>query len=649
MSFVPESLAPLTWTMSLTLALALTGSAPIHAQTGPVTGLSEGWCELDAPGLYRALRSRARAAGTREIGACPTGGTPNELPRQLVIPLPCGRALDMVRIDVPASGVLDHFATSFGGAPEGASILTLYAQGGRSGTLTGTFSRLPDDLGGGPSIGYQDLGHRSYYMGSHEWTELQHSLVLSGALALWKSDGDRPSEAQVNEACSTTRDMAARLRFSEIMPAGGLSWYDAQAALGTLNDYVMVESAFRLEQGQQPLIPWEQGSSGFFRLPSEIEWEYAALGGAIGALDRLERHLVRTEEGTVRAPELSEIAVLSDGRIDGHLGPVGSLLPNVVGLHDTIGNVSELTHDLFSLVRPDVPHGGRGGVVLRGGNSLTPEAVIGIGHRLELPLHTVEGAGRSPFGGMRLMLAAPMLPRGYDPSGNRAPDLPNVELSEVMKLEHERLVAIRQTPGAEFRDQAQRLLTALQKDTATGSDLEAERISAVRRSLEQSEAAINIAQEAEIAARIRSAADAIFAMRSLSALAIVWHERLDEAEVLVATEFADDEKPTAEARIRQARAEVLARTGIIQVQVRDIARVVEDLAAADEDRVIELMSREKARLKESGIELYEEFLIWDKLGRAMSRVRQNQNEDHFSWMVEQFDVFRAERVEKWGG
>ena len=627
------------------VASSLLCSAAI-AQDIPSSKLAADWCRLDAPGLYRTLRVEARKAASRDVAACPTGGVPKNMPKRLVIPLPCGRALDMVRVDIPALGVLDHFANSFGGAPSGASILTLYAQGGRTEVLSGTFSLRSDDAGGGSSRGYEGLKYRSYYVASHEWTVLQQSLVDTDALRLWATDpGVRDTDATA-KACRAVDAIANDPERSGVMPAGNISWYDAQAAMGALNDYLMAESKRRIGTQLEPLVPWEQGSSGFFRLPSEIEWEYAALGGARGVVDRAERHLVRNEEGTINAPELSEIAVLSTGRTNSHLSAVGTLLPNLVGLYDSVGNVSELTHDLFSVVRPDGRHGGRGGVVLRGGNSLTPEAVIGIGHRLEMPLHTVEGAGRSPLGGMRLMLAAPMLPRGYDPSGQRAPDLPNIDLTETLAEEHELLVAIRKTPGAEFRDQAKRLLSSLQDDSTRGSALDLERIAAVRRALEQSEASINTAQEAELAANIRSVADAIFAMRSLSALAIVWHERLDQAEIHIAQEFTATEMPSAEARIRKARAEVLTRTGIIEIQVRDIYRGVEKLSQADNDQINRLLESERTRLKEAGIELYEEFLIWDKLSQAISRARRNPSEEQISWMLNEFDVFREMRA-KW--
>jgi hypothetical protein len=241
-----------------------------------------------------------------------------------------------------------------------------------------------------------------------------------------------------------------------------------------------------------------------------------------------------------------------------------------------------------------------------------------------------------------------MFPRGFDPSGNRAPDRKNLELSRALQEENRRLVAIRGTPGATFRDEAKRLLDALQNETDQTSSVDAARLAGVRRALEQSEAAINAAQEAEISAQIRSAADAIFAMRSLSALAIVWHEKLDEAEDLVRTEFPANEKPAAEKRIRKARSDIFLRTDIINVQIRDINRIVVRLAAVPPETMDRLLLQEKARLKEIGVNIYEDFQIWDKLLATIKRSRTRGNEDHFVWQRAQFDVFRDKRIERWG-
>lgn len=630
------------------MGLALSTASSLVAQTTEIAPLSADWCALDAPGQYRELRAKARALGERTPGNCPLGGEPESLPERLVVPLPCGRALELMRVDVPADTVLDHIRGDFGGAPEGAGILTVYAQGSRSDVLAGTFSRKRERAGGGPAIGYGDLGYRSYYMASHEWSEIQHALVVGGALRLWSDPETTPSAQDNAKVCAIVQELTDGMRFSDVLPQGGLSWYDAQAIVGALNDYVMSESRRRLARGQSVLLPWEQGSSGFFRLPSEVEWEYAAYGGAPGALNRSATHLIRDPADDVVSSELSDIAVMSDGRNSGHLRGVGSLAPNLAGLYDVVGNIAEMTHDLFSMVRPDSRHGGRGGIVLRGGNTLTPSAVLGIGHRQELPLHTLEGAGRASFGGVRVMLAAPILARGFDPDGNRAPDRQNTELPKFLEREHSQLVAIEETAGAEFRKEAQRLLEDLQVESDQAVAIETSRVAAVRRALEQSEASLNAARQAEISARIRAAADSIFAMRSLSAISITWHEKLDQAEELVLREFPESQRPAAEARIRKARQDVHNRTQIIDTQIRELASTITGLAKVEERLLDRLFERQETQLREAGIELYDEFLIWDRLKVSVARLRSRPNQDHFEWLRSEFDIFRDDRISRWG-
>jgi len=503
------------------LALALSaGPVAVQAQNAD---LADDWCRQDAPGLWRGLRESARTQGSKEVAACPKGGAASEMPQRLIVPLPCNRQLDLVRVDVPTTAFLDHLVMVIGGAPEQADVLTRHIQGVRDAPIAGAFSLSET----GPSIGYRELSRRVYWIGSHEWTALQQALVQSGAFQAAASGGD------TSVACNLVEEMAQGLSDRNIFPATDLSWYDAQDALRALNAYVFAEGQRRIGAGLEPIIPWEQGSSGFFRLPSETEWEFAARGGVAGQSVRGPlHHVIDAMTGEVRQPELSEVAQIGRTRSGEAVAGVGGRMPNALGLYDTIGNASEMVHDLFSLVRPDRNHGAKGGGVLRGGNSLTPESVIGIAHRQEVPPFDASGEGRSPVGGMRVVLTSPVITRGFDSSGKHASDLPNPELEEAITASLEQLVAVKDTAGASYRTEARALLAEMQSGLSLESPTEVarEQINQVSRALEQSEAAINEAREAEIRARVRSAVDGILLIRNISAISLVWLKDLEEAK-----------------------------------------------------------------------------------------------------------------------
>lgn len=640
------------WVVRATVAAIVLSATAAAADTplAPAPELAENWCELDAPGLFRQLRQEARDAGRSEVGPCPPWEPPEDLPEYLTIPLPCGRAMAFARVDVPASGVLDHLQARFGGAPANGPIVARLSQGARQGTLAGAFSRRSgagNPARPGLAVGYDELAARSYYIATHELTELQRQLIGSEALAIWARAGPRPPADAADAACAKIAQTAAELRFSTVQPAGNLSWYDAQALLGALNDYVIHEGARRIAEGRSPLVPWEQGSTGFLRLPTELEWEYAAMGGAIGLTTGGVFPPVTRSGQIIGEPALEEIAVVADTRRSEIIQPVGSRLPNLLGLYDTVGNVGEMTQDLFTLVRPDMPHGTAGGIVLRGGNALTPPALLSPKHRQELPLHTAEGAGRTPFSGARLAIAAPVLARGTDPTGNRAPDRPNIDLERRLELETERLIEIRETPGASFRNEAQTLLNELRIRIEAAEPGLARQMAAVSLALEQSEAAINAAREAEIHAEVRSVADSIFAMRSLSAMAITWHERLDEAEKLTEQLSQAADREARRAQITAARSRVYRRTALIDVQVREIEGRLQRLLLADADLVADAVAEVSATLRGAGIDLYDEW-VWPRLERALARLRASPGSDHFAWLRDEFDEFRRPRIQTWG-
>ncbi|MFK3816285.1 formylglycine-generating enzyme family protein [Pseudomonas sp. NPDC089407] len=272
----------------------------------------------------------------------------------VVLPMPCEGAMVFRKVMIPVAGPLDDYPINIGQD----SAEWGYVEQTRPAFIAGSFTSAKGEKS------------RYYLLAKYEMSQLQYKALM-------------------DETCPTASN-------KQRLPVVSVSWLDALQAADKYNRWLRANAPDKL--------PREDGAQGFLRLPTEVEWEFAARGGLQVSTAEFRDGRYPMAEG-LNAYEWFAGAQSANGQLQ----LTGLLKPNPLGLHDMLGNASEMMFEPFRLNKLDRQHGQAGGYVVRGGNYLTSEGELRTSLRQEEPYYNAEGAVAKKTNGLRLAMVSPTL------------------------------------------------------------------------------------------------------------------------------------------------------------------------------------------------------------------------------------------------
>lgn len=272
----------------------------------------------------------------------------------VMLPMPCGGQMAFRKVLIPLTEPLDDFAVTLGSTDQAWGFL----ESAQQDHIAGSFTETGNDRG------------RYYLMGKYEITRLQY-------------------EALMTETCAKP---SIHLR----VPQTAISWFDAVEFANRYTQWL---------QAQAPqALPLEDAMSGFVRLPTEVEWSFAARGGLAATPSAFQDRVF-----PMSGPMSQYVWFAGPQSSNGRMRPAGLLAPNPLGLHDILGNADEMMFEPFRLRTHGRSHGQAGGFVVRGGNYLTPAADIRTAWRVEQPYYREGKPNTLPSTGFRVVVVAPAI------------------------------------------------------------------------------------------------------------------------------------------------------------------------------------------------------------------------------------------------
>ena len=304
------------------------------------------------------------------------------------LPMPCGGKFFLRHVCIPARSFLDDFQFNMGcekcrRKDEG------FMETKRIAAVAGAFTleELPESWraklvelarrGDGLCPAPDDKSSKGlyYFIGKYEISNWQWQTVMADDCPGW-------------DKAFTTEDPR---------PKTNISWFEAV-------EFTRRYTEWLLKNRRDALPSFPAGRHAFIRLPTEVEWEYAARGGHMITASEMNRE----EFFPLNNRHFSDFAVYT--RAGGAKPPeklswIGTKCPNPLELFDTAGNAAEIMLDPFRYFKGSRLHGATGGFVIKGGSYSKSRAEIMPGRREEMPFFLEDGAFRSRDLGLRVVLS----------------------------------------------------------------------------------------------------------------------------------------------------------------------------------------------------------------------------------------------------